>query len=192
MANLAHAPVPHVGLRKPPQHRGLNVSRVNYEARWLIRKVLESRSVKEHFVVGFLNLLRYRARTEHTLEQRADIDGPRGQLADFLDNSGKPRSRPIRPDIQVLPVERQHARRDGTSRNAGDPIQLAEKTGLVEAPQCAEMKKHGPVAASRKAETDGIFQSRSWVAGADTHRRFRPERYVGIKKPHPISSPFPT
>src|SRR5262249_55987372 len=136
----------------------------------VVGQVLEGLVVEQVIAVGCGDAVGDGAeRVEETLEDRPHVDGPAGQLANWIDNlEGKVGGGPLLVEAKARPVHAQGGRRDGPPGDAGDSVEPAQQPELIEAPEAAQVKQHGAVTAAGEAE--GYARRRKGRAAVDRGR----------------------
>ena len=151
--DLADAPVPHVRLRKAPEHAGLHVGRVDHEP-WGVGEILKRRPPEKEIAVTVRDVVGRRAREKQPLQRITHIERPARQRPQRRDDFDAELRGHAVGERQPSPLVAKDTRRNRSTRHAGDARQPREVLQFVQTPQRAEMEQHRPIAAARQAQPD--------------------------------------
>lgn len=60
-------------------------------------------------------------------------------------------------ELELRPAMREHTGQDGSARDTGDAVELAQQPGIVEPPQRAQPEQRGAVASARQGQSRSLF-----------------------------------
>ena len=158
--HLADPVVAHVRLRKAPESARLDVRRIEDEAR-PVREVLQRRLPEEMLPVRARDPFTDRhAGCDQADRDRRRVDRLPRQPAQGVHHFGlEALGDAGGVEGELRPREREHARRDRATGDAGDTLELRQVRGLVEPPERPDVEEHGAIAAAREAEGSPRFRA---------------------------------
>ena len=96
---------------------------------------------------------RHAVRVDQALEADADVDGAVAELQNLRGDDVIEIAGAAIDEIQFLPALREDTGEDGTARDAGDQIELAEQAAIVETLEAAQAEERGAEATAGEGQT---------------------------------------